>query len=232
MATSMTFNSLKEDLRVYLERGNIITDPSVITQFPRLINLAERAVTRKLKVIGMSIPVLATLTPNQFTYGKPNGWRRTISMNYGASTLVPQDQVYWFPAGSDLTNNTRTPIFPRSYEYCRAYWPDQTQVGGPKFYADYDYEHWLIAPTPSANFPWEIIYYGLPALLDNTNQSNFWTNFCPEVLLYRALLECTPFLKNDERISTWRDLYEEAAQGINVEDLEKVADRAAVRKED
>lgn len=232
MATSMTFNSLITDLRAYLERGDGTTDPTVYNQLPRLINLAERAITRKLKVIGMEIPVLAQLTPNQFTYGKPNGWRRTVSMNFGASTLVPQNQVYWFPPGTNLTNNTRTPIFPRSYEYCRTYWPDQTQVTQPKFYADYDYQHWLIAPTPNANYPWEIVYYGLPQLLDASNQTNFWANFCPEVLLYRSLLECAPFLKDDARIQTWRAMYEEAAGGVNQEDLERVADRAAVRKED
>lgn len=53
MSYAMTFNSLKEDLRRYLERGfTEADDPIVYEQLPRLITLAERRISRELKIQG------------------------------------------------------------------------------------------------------------------------------------------------------------------------------------
>ena len=54
------------------------------------------------------------------------------------------------------SGQSRTALFPRSYEYCRAYAPDDTVRGAPLFYADYDYSNWLFAPTPDANYSFSI----------------------------------------------------------------------------
>jgi hypothetical protein len=140
--------------------------------------------------------------------------------------------------GTGTPQNAANPLFARQYEYCLSYWPDLTKLanstpGTPvQYYADYDYAHWLVVPTPDINYPWQVLYYGLPQLLDSSNQTNFWTNFAPETLLYRALMECTPFLKNDERVPVWEKLYEEAVTNLEKEDLMRSVDRAAVRNED
>ena len=41
----------------------------------------------------------------------------------------------------------------------------------------------------------------------------------------------TPFLKNVNRIPVWQQMYDRAAAMVNGEDLAKILDRAAVRKE-
>lgn len=241
MATALTFNSLITTLQAYLERGGLSTDPTVYNQLPSLINQAERSIARKLKITGMIIPVTSLLAAGSPVYAKPSGWRRTTSMNYGsAPALSPGTVDSSSTIDGHSTIDTFTPppqnyrkaLFSRSYEYCRYYWPDQTKTGPPEFYCDYDYKHWLIVPTPDIAYPWEVNYYGLPNLLDITNQTNFWTDFAPETLIYRSLLECTPFLKNDERIPVWKEMYDEAVTNLNTEDLTRVVDRASVRKED
>src|ERR1700752_535711 len=150
MPVATTFAALQTTLQQYLERGGAITDPSVFSQFPLLINNAERALARRLKILGMNIPIVGSLATGNEVYPKPNGWRRTISMNFGTATAA------------DPAQNSATPLFPRQYEYCLSYWPDLTQTAQPQFYADYDYAHWLIVPTPSVSYPWQILYYGLP----------------------------------------------------------------------
>ena len=53
MPTAMTYNSLLNDMRAYLERGaTLATDPTVYEQLPQLINLAERRLARELKIQG------------------------------------------------------------------------------------------------------------------------------------------------------------------------------------
>jgi hypothetical protein len=216
MATTMTFTTLQEDVRRYLERGNsYASDPVVYEQIPRLINLAERRIARELKIQGFINVVTGTLAVGQSVYPKPDRWRDTVSVNIGTGTQ----------------NNTRKVVFSRAYEYLLSYWPDRTATEEPIFYSDYDYNHWLIAPTPDAEYPFEILYYEIPPLLDDVVQTNWLSEYAPQLLLYGTLLEATPFLKNDERIPVWQSMYDRAAAMLNGEDLAKILDRSAVRKE-
>lgn len=216
MSTTMTFDSLKQDIQRYLERGaTYASDPVVFEQIPRFINLAERRIARELKVQGFINVVTGTMTVGQSVYAKPDRWRDTVSFNIGTGPL----------------NNSRKMVFSRDYEYLRSYWPDATQTEQPVFYSDYDYTHWLVAPTPDAEYPFEVLYYELPPLLDDVVQTNWLTEYAPQLLLYGALLEATPFLKNDERIQVWQNMYDRAAAMLNGEDLAKILDRSAVRKE-
>lgn len=206
---TMTYTSLLEDTRRYLERGfTAESDPIVYEQLPRLITLAERRIARELKIQGFIRAVTTPLVVGQSVYMKPDRWRDTVSM-----TVDNQ------------------PIFARSYEYLRNYWPDETQTGTPEFYADYDYQHWLITPTPDTAADLEILYYEQPRFLGEDYQTNWLTEYAPEALLYAVLLEASPFLKNDERIGTWQSMYDRTAQSLNGQDLARILDRAAKRSE-
>lgn len=209
MSYSMTFSSLLDDLRRYLERGfTAESDAIVYEQLPRLVTLAERRIARELKIQGFINVVTTQLQPGVSVYNKPDRWRDTISMRA--------------PTG---------PLFARSYEYCRGYWPDEAVMDTPEFYADYDYNHWLIVPTPVAAVELEILFYQQPALLGEDTQTNWLTQYAPDALLYGALLEAAPFLRNDERMQTWQGMYDRAASALNGEDLKRILDRASARSE-
>lgn len=214
MAEVMTYTSLKDDMRRYLERG-YPNDPTVFAQIPRLIGLAERQIGHATKLQGFINVVTDSLVAGQSVYAKPNRWRETVSMVFGA--------------GSDNAN--RTPIFPREYEYCRMYWPNPANRAAPRFYADYNLSHWLIVPTPLVTVPWEILFYEQPPFLDDSNQTNYLTDYAPNVLLYRCMMEAETFMKNDARLATWKPLYDEALQSLDVEDLQKIVDRSVTRQE-
>lgn len=217
MATAMTYNSLLGDLRNYLERGaSFGTDPSVFIQLPSLIGLAERRLARELKVQGTVNVVSSVMTQGVATYPKPDRWRETVSIR----------------AGTGVGYNITQEIYPRAYEYMRQYWPNQTLTSTPRFYADYDYQHWFFAPTPEDDFPYEIIYYELPPLLGDDVQTNWFTQFAPNALLYAALLEAAPFLKNEEIIPIWQGFYDRSIAALNGEDIRQIADRGIIRRED
>jgi len=213
MAQTTTFTTLQQDIRRYLERGfTLVSDQIVYEQIPRLINLAERRIARELKVEGLINVITSTMQPGLAVYPKPDRWRTTVSFNYGLDNEYQQ-------------------LFARSYEYVRSYWPDRSQTGIPLFYADYDYNNWIVSPTPDQAYPFEVLVYQLLPLLDDSNQTNWLTEYAPQVLLYASLLEATPFLKNDERIAVWQQMYDRAAQALNGEDLSKILDRSARRTE-
>lgn len=216
MPTAMTFTSLLEDLRAYIERGTVV-DTTVYEQLPKLVNDAERDIARRLKILGFWEVVTGVMVAGTSIYAKPDRWKRTASINFGVGTNPTQE---------------RKPIFPRSYEYCRSYWPNPVLQDEPEFYADYAYTHWLIVPTPDSNYPFEINFWQQPPFLDNDNQTNWLTAYAPDVLRYGALLQCAPFLKNDERIPTWQGLFDSGMQALNIEDLSRIIDRAVAREED
>lgn len=208
----MTYNSLVSQTLDYLDR----TDADTANAIPNFIYQAEQRIARESKNIGFVQYVTGNFTIATSVYPKPARWRRNISFNYGTGT----------------GNNTRTPIYLQTYEYLRNYWPDPTLTAPPLFYADYGYPTFLIAPTPDQTYPFEYSYLELPEPLSSSNQTNWLTNYAPDVLLYATLLEAIPFLKNDERVPVWQDKYSTAIASLNSQDDQRVVDRQSYRGAD
>ena len=209
MPTAMNFSSLRADLQTYSERGTATFDQTVYDQIPAIINTAERRMARELKVQGFINAVTSTMVSAQRAYQKPDRWRSTISMNIGTGT----------------GNNTRVFLREISYEAGSLYWTSMNTSSVPRFYADYDYEHYLIAPTPDAAYPWEILYWQLPPLLDSSNTTNWLTDYASNALLHGALVELFGFVRNPEEMQKWKIEYDRDMGALVGEDLQKIVDR-------
>jgi len=204
-AQVMTYDSLVEDIQQYLER----TDDATINQIPRFIMLAEQVIASQIKFLGNLTVNTSNMVIATATIDKPARWHKTISMNV-------------------TVDGKRQPVFVRKYEYLREYAPDPSVQGTPKFYADYDYTHWLVAPTPDTAYDYEVLYYERVQPLDSTNQTNWFTIYAPQAMLYGSLLQAMPFLKNDERISMWQQQYDLIINTLKAEDVQRIGDRQAV----
>jgi hypothetical protein len=205
MAAVMTYNSLVADIESYLER----TDTATVDKIPTFIMLAEQIIASQIKFLGNLTVSTSTMTQGDPVIAKPARWHKTVSMNI-------------------TVGGKRQPVFLRKYEYLREYWPDATQEDVPKFYCDYDYTHWLIAPTPDAAYGFEVIYYERVQPLDVSNQTNWFTQYAPQAILYGSLLQAMPFLKNDDRIPMWQSIYQQAMDILTAEDKLRVADRQTI----
>lgn len=214
MPTAMTYNSLLGDLQGYLERGGV-TDTTVFNQLPRLVNNAEREIAQELKILGFLTPLTSAFVAGTSVYAKPDRWRSTASMEFGVGLAFAE----------------RRPLYPRSYEYCRRYWPNSDTHGVPKFYADYDFGHWLIVPTPDLAYPWQPNVYRMPALLGDSSQTNWLTDYAPVTLLNKCMQMCWMFLKDEARAQAWAALYQESSASLNGQDLQRIIDRNTAREE-
>lgn len=208
MAVTMTYTSLVADVTLYLERS----DAQTINQIPSFINLAESIISDELKILGQQQTVSTTLVQGNPTLQKPTRWRKTTSMNITVA-------------------GERFPLLLRKYEYMRNYWPTPTEEDVPKFYGDYDFDHWFIAPTPDDDYAIEILYYEKIQPLDATNQTNWFTINAPQAMLYGTLLQAMPFLKNDSRVQLWQALYDRAVQTLKLENDTRTIDRSATVQE-
>lgn len=200
--TAMTYDSLKQDIQTYAERD----DDPFVSQIPTFISLAENRLAIEVKPLGFQRVVTGNFTSN--TMAKPIRWRRTKSFAVTVGT-------------------SRRFIFERSYEYCRSYSPDPSVTGVPRYYSDYDYEHFFIAPTPALNYAFELCYYERPIPLSDVEQTNWTTQYAPQLLLYASLLEAQPFLKMQDRIAEFQALFDRALQALVKEDQSRIVDASA-----
>jgi hypothetical protein len=208
VAAVMTYDSLVDDIQTYLER----TDQATLDKIPQFIMLAEQIIASEIKFLGNLVVVTSNMVQAENVIAKPARWRKTVSMNVTVA-------------------GKRQPVLLRTYEYIREYWPDPTATGVPLYFCDYDYEHWLIGPTPTLGYAYEVLYYERVQPLDSSNQSNWFTQYAPQALLYGSLLQAMPFLKNDERMPMWQGNYDRIIQVLKEENLTRVADRQAIARD-
>ena len=204
-ASVMTYDSLVENIQSYLER----TDTATIDKIPLFIMLAEQVIASQIKFLGNLTVNTSNMVIGTSTIAKPARWHKTVSMNI-------------------TVGGSRQPVLLRKYEYLREYWPSPTATGPPVYYADYDYTNWLIAPTPDVAYAFEVLYYERVQPLDSSNQTNWFTIYAPQALLYGSLLQAMPFLKNDERIPMWQGQYKLIMDTLMAEDKLRLADRQAI----
>ena len=203
-AAVMTYDSLVADVQSYLER----TDAATVDKIPTFIMLAEQVIANDIKFLGNLTVQESNMVQGNPIIDKPARWRKTVSMNVTVA-------------------GNKQPVFLRKYEYLREYAPDATDEKVPKFYADYDYTHWLVAPTPADDYAFEVLYYERVQPLDSSNQTNWFTIYAPQAMLYGTLLQAMPFLKNDERIPMWQAQYQQVISSLKGEDIQRIADRQA-----
>lgn len=201
-AAVMTYDSLVENIQSYLERN----DTATIQKIPLFIMLAEQIIASQIKFLGNMTVNQSTMVVGQPIIDKPARWHKTVSFNV-------------------LVNGQRQPVFLRKYEYLREYAPDATVKGLPVYFGDYDYTHWLVAPTPDVAYEFEVLYYERIQPLDSSNQTNWFTIYAPQALLYGSLLQAMPFLKNDERMGMWQQNYDLIIQTLKAEDVQRIGDR-------
>lgn len=200
-AEALTYDSLVTDIQTYAERS----DQPFVDQIPRFIMLAENRIASEIHGLGFVRVVDSSLTSSDNILAKPERWRETKS-------------IFLKTSGEFL--------YPRTAEYCQAF-AAQAAHNIPRYYADYDYEHFILAPIPSTSLTFTLRYHERPEPLSSANQSNWTTQYAPQLLLYASLLEAQPFLKLPERIQEFQALFDRAASALSNEDSRRMEDSAS-----
>lgn len=208
MAVLQTYSTLKAEIARYLKRSPTELD----TDLDYWIAQAELRISREVR---------------------PRGYQR-----YATSTFTQSDRLIEIP--NNLigvisffvinNSNVRTPVFRREYSWLNDYWPDTNEEGVPQYYANIDGVRFAVAPTPEDDYQYELSYYERLQPLDAGNQTNWLTENAYDLLLFAALLETPPFLRDDERTQTWQTYYDRAAASLTaVEQAFQTDDATMVR---
>lgn len=190
---SVTYTSLYNRV---ISTANI-SNSTFTAAIPDALYAAQEEIMRAYTGDGLNRVLHVALDAGQYVLEKPVGWMQTVSMRYGVDS-----SIFFLDA--------------RTTEYCISY-SEGNSSGLPKYYSNYDYNHWLISPSPGDEYEleFEIVCKIRPNPLNEENQTNWFTNNASGILFYRTMLELAPFIRDDERIAVWQSFYDRGLATLN-----------------
>ena len=96
-----------------------------------------------------------------------------------------------------------------------------TASGLPKYYANWDANFWVVAPTPNATFEITLAYVKQPTSITDSSVSSsgtYTSNKYQDLLLYACLVEAYGYLKGPaDLIQYYEQSYRRAAKSYSIE---------------
>jgi hypothetical protein len=185
-----TFAGLKTTIADYLNRDDLT---SVI---PSFITIAEAKFNRKLRTRQMIKRANAQIETAFFAY--PSDWLQAKEFQLNTNPIV-RLQFVTEAYGDELKANR------------------YVSIGQPAYYTITGTQLEFI-PTPDSTYSAELTYYAKIPALSDSNTSNWLLAYAPDLYLYGALMEAAPYLKDDERLPVWSQMYISSLGDIEVAD--------------
>ena len=173
---SFTYAQLKQAIQDFTEN----TETSFVTNLPVFIRSAEDRVLQSVDLEAFRKNATSAVTQND----------RYLS--------VPTD--FLAPFSLQITSSGNQNFLEiKDVNYLNQYSVDAGTTGVPRYYAFFDDENFLIAPTPDSNYTVELHYYYRPASLTaGTESGTTWVSEnAPNALLYGSLYEAYTYMKGE-----------------------------------
>ena len=200
-----TFTELKDAIADWLDRSDLTA------RIPDFITLAEARVNRDVRIRPMEVRSSMETTAGQRYFNLPGGYLQMRNIQINSNPITPLE--YITPEMLDRLYGSDTTGKPKAY----------TLIG----------DEIQLAPIPDSDYTLEMAFYEkFTPLGDGTSgtvTSNWLTTNAPDVLLYGALLEAEPFIKNDERVNLWINAYNSAITRIQDTDTKDRHSGSAMR---
>jgi len=105
----------------------------------------------------------------------------------------------------------------KDVSFLQMYTPDETTTGEPQYYAIFDVDNFIVAPTPNSAYASELHYYYRPQSLTELSDSGItWLSENAEMtLLYGALVESYIYMKGEQDVMTmYNKRFQESLLGL------------------
>lgn len=189
-----TYNGLVSAIKSVAEDDSV----EFAAYIPVAIHLAEKRLTKEIDTEGLHLNTTIVATSGNNSISKPNGYRLGYDLSYTTST-------------------GRKFVTKKTDDFIKDYWPVETSVGQPKYYADKNNTTFILAPTPSSSYSFDLSYLGEVSSLSTSIQSNYFTEFVSDGLFYATMSNMTEFMKDYESQVVWENKYNFAMQSTNNE---------------
>ena len=141
-----------------------------------------------------------------------------------AFLTVPTDYLASFSL-QITTSGSESFLLQKDVNFLREYTPASTTIGLPKYYARFDEDNFILAPTPNSNYTVQLNYFYRPASLTaGSDSGTTWVSTnAPFALLYGSLVEAYTFMKGEPDVI-------QNYNGLFTQYLERVKDLGEARE--
>jgi hypothetical protein len=190
----MNYSELLTNVRNYTEVGSEVLSDSVIDIF---INNVENKIQREL-----DLDAFRKFQFSSFTIGSP-------------FITMPDDFAFERAVQiKDQITGDRTWLEQRDTTFIDEYNKDRSDTGTPKYYANWDDNTLIFAPTPDAAYEIELWYNKTPDHLSSSQTTTWLSTNAPEVLIYGTVVEAFSYLKNPPYVQLYEQKYAQAVQNL------------------
>jgi len=195
----MNYGELQTQIRNYTEvDSNGLTDSTL----DQITKNTENRIYRELQIDAFRAYATAAMTSGNRYVSTPTNLR---NIRYVQITDSSNEQTF---------------LEQKDTSFMAEYDPTpSTTYGTPKYYANWDNDTWVVAPTPEDNFNVTIAYYVQPATITSTTSAtSYVSTFAEDMLLYGCLAETYKYLKGPpDMIQLYEQSYQTAKQSFGVE---------------
>ena len=184
----MNYTELTQAVKDYTEND----ETTFVSQIPTFVRQAEERINRSVLIPDLRRNVTGTTTSSNRFVNTPSDFLAVFSF-----AVVDSSSKYQF-------------LLPKDVNFLRAAYPQTTTTGTPVYYAIFNDESFIVAPTPNANYTVQLHYYYDPPSIVSSTTSWLGDN-AETALLYGTLLEAYSFMKGEpDLINLYAKRYEEA----------------------
>jgi len=167
------------------------SESTFVSNIPNFIKAAEEKILKSVDLDYFRKNVTSALTSSD------------------AFLTVPSDYLASFSL-QITTSGSESFILQKDVNFIREYTPASSTTGLPKYFARFDENNFILAPTPDSNYTIELHYFYRPdSLTAGSDSGTTWVSTnAPFALLYGSLVEAYTFMKGEpDVIQNYNGLY-------------------------
>jgi hypothetical protein len=191
---SFTLAQLKTAIQDYTDNS----ETSFVTHLPDFIKAAEEKIFKSIDLDIFRKNVTSALTSSDQYLTVPTDYLASFSLQI-------------------TTSGSESFLLQKDVNFLREYTPSASTTGVPKYYARFDENNFIVAPTPNSNYTIELHYYHRPASLTaGADSGTTWVSTnAPFALLYGALIEAYTYMKGEpDVIQNYNNMYMQSMERL------------------
>jgi len=193
---SFTYATLKTATQDYMEDSGT----TFANNLDNFIKVTEEDILKNVELDYYKKNVTGTASSGNAYLGMPSDFLSAFSL------AVISSSVYTY-------------LLLKHPSFIRDYTPNASTTGTPKYYADFDNDTFILAPTPDEDYSFELHYFYRPNSLTAgaSDGTTYLSINAPNVLLSGCLLQAALFMKLDQtEVGTYKQNYDKEMMQFKV----------------
>ena len=192
---AFTFTTLKTAIQDYTDNA----ESTFVSQLSRFIINAEERILKECQLEDFRKNVTGSATQSSKFLTKPTDFLAPFSL-------------------SALNSSANEFLEYKHITFLQDYTPTPATTGTPIYYASWDEDSFVLAPTPDANYTMELHYFYRPqSITASSDGTSYLGTNAPDCLLYGSLVEAYTFMKGEPDIMVnYEKRFQEAVQRLKV----------------